>query len=404
MAENMDDGEFWLPPQFLSDDDGDDSTTAPFSSKPKPPSLFNNGEDPLLFPYGFACSDLSSPIDSLAASSETETDDDDEELFAELTRCLSRSSLHVHSEASENNNNNLGGSPQSTLCSFGSDSKCRKGSSQGSPNGVCDAASSNATLNLLHAAAGEVETLRLNQQTVPQRNSSPVTLPKNNVVSPNDLSFFAPQSISHYQLQIANLQRMRQQQIAERLNTIRGGMQKQNGGAFQRRQTNGGRNVADARNNNNNVAGLGLSSSAWPTLQHAQQQPPIQTPPPCFPMRSVFLGNGYGSSTGTGVFLPRPVESRNSTKKPACTTAYVPARVAHALNLKLEDYIVGCQPQQHLHRFNSTSNTENVAAVASHRHRGNTVNSQKKHINNTTSRPQPAAVSNEIKLPQEWTY
>jgi len=44
----------------------------------------------------------------------------------------------------------------------------------------------------------------------------------------------------------------------------------------------------------------------------------------------------------------------------ACTTAYVPARVAHALNLKLEDYIVGCQPQQqHLHRFNSTSNVEN---------------------------------------------
>ncbi|KEH17273.1 hypothetical protein MtrunA17_Chr7g0240771 [Medicago truncatula] len=390
MAENLDDGEFWLPPQFLSDDDGDDTITT--KAKPSSFSLFNNGEDPLLFPYGFACSDLSSPIDSLAASSETESDDD-EQLFAELTRCLSRSSLHVDSKASENhnNNNNLGGSPQSTLCAF--DSKCRKGSSQGSSNGVCDAASSNATLNLLHAAAGEVETLRLNQQTVPQRNSSPVTLPKNNAVSPNDLSFFAPQSISHYQLQIANLQRMRQQQIAERLNTIREGMQRQNGGVFQQRQTNGRRN--------NNVAGLGLSSSAWPTLQHAQQQqPPIHTSPPCFPMGAVFHGNGYGSSTGTGVFLPRPVESRNSPKKPACTTAYVPARVAHALNLKLEDYIVGCQP----HRFNSTSNVENVAAVAPPRHRGNNVNSQKKRSNNTTSRPQPAAVSNEIKLPQEWTY
>jgi len=92
-------------------------------------------------------------------------------------------------------------------------------------------------------------------------------------------------------------------------------MQKQNGGVFQQRQTNGGRNVVDGRNNNNNnVAGLGLSSSAWPTLQHAQQQP-LQNPQPCFPVRAVFLGNGYGSSTGTGVFLPRPVESRNSTKK-----------------------------------------------------------------------------------------
>jgi len=103
------------------------------------------------------------------------------------------------------------GSPQSTLCAFGSDCKCRKGSSsQGSPNGVREIASSNSTLNLLHAAADEVETLRLNQQSVvPQRNCSPVTLPSNNnnnnTVSPNDLSFFAPPSLSHYQLQIAQV-------------------------------------------------------------------------------------------------------------------------------------------------------------------------------------------------------
>lgn len=103
MAENLDDGEFWLPPQFLSDDDGDDTINT--KAKPSSFSLFNNGEDPLLFPYGFACSDLSSPIDSLAASSETESDDD-EQLFAELTRCLSRSSLHVDSKASENHNSN----------------------------------------------------------------------------------------------------------------------------------------------------------------------------------------------------------------------------------------------------------------------------------------------------------
>lgn len=97
-----------------------------------------------------------------------------------------------------------GGSPQSTLCAFGSDCKCRKGSSsKGSPNGVCKNASSTSTLNLLHAAADEVETLRLNQQTVPQRNSSPVTLPSKN--NPADLSFFAPQSLSHYQLQIAQV-------------------------------------------------------------------------------------------------------------------------------------------------------------------------------------------------------
>jgi len=112
------------------------------------------------------------------------------------------------------------------------------------------------------------------------------------------------------------MQRMRQQHIAKTQNTIWGGLQKQNGGVFQQRNA-----VVDGRNNNtnntnnnnnNNVAASGLSSSAWPTLQNAQQQQ-IQNPQPY--MRAVFLGNGYGSSTGTGVFLPRPVESRNSTKK-----------------------------------------------------------------------------------------
>jgi len=33
MAGNLDDDEFWLPPQFLFDNDGDDSTTVLFSSK-----------------------------------------------------------------------------------------------------------------------------------------------------------------------------------------------------------------------------------------------------------------------------------------------------------------------------------------------------------------------------------
>lgn len=99
MAENLDDGEFWLPPQFLSDDD------VPFSPKNKP-SILNNGEDTLFFPsefpYGFASSDLSSPEDSLVGSSETESSDE-EQFVAELTRRMTRSSLQIDSKSSENN-------------------------------------------------------------------------------------------------------------------------------------------------------------------------------------------------------------------------------------------------------------------------------------------------------------
>jgi hypothetical protein len=126
------------------------------------------------------------------------------------------------------------GSPQSTLCAIGSGCNCRKGSSQGSsPNGVCEDSSARATWDLLHAAAGEVERMRLNQQSynlpnnttnekiiVPQTKTSPVTvtLPsKNNAVSTNhEMSFFTQPSLSHQQLQIAQFQMMRQQQMAKK--------------------------------------------------------------------------------------------------------------------------------------------------------------------------------------------
>ncbi|GAU41846.1 hypothetical protein TSUD_177570 [Trifolium subterraneum] len=371
MAENLADGEFWLPPQFLSDDD--DSTTVPFSPNHKPSLSLDNDENtlpfPSEFPYGFSSSDLSSPIDSLRGSSETESDDD-EQLAAELTRRMARSILQPDSKETENNN--MGrfktGSPQSTLCALGSGCNCRKGSSQGSsPTGICEDSSSKATWDLLHAAAGEVERMRMNLQSynlpntttneqlfVPPRKPSPVavTLPSkiNNTVSTNEMGFFTQQSLSHQQLQIAQFQMLRQQQMAKNQNTIWGGMQKQCGGVYQQRQTNqmtqtrGGRNGVDGRNN----GALGLSSSAWPTLQHAKNQQYGSG------MRAVFLGNSAGrrESTGTGVFLPRPVESR---KKPVVATALVPARVAQALNLQLDDG----QPQQHLHRFNFTPKVEN---------------------------------------------
>ncbi|CAI8612733.1 unnamed protein product [Vicia faba] len=431
MAENLVDGEFWLPLQFLSDDENDDGlTTPPFSSKDKPSRLFNNGGDvlpfPSEFPYGLAYSDFSSPVDSLSGSSETESDEDEKHM-AELTHRMARSTLQADSKASDNN---LGrfvpGSPQSTLCAFGSGCRCRKGSgsSHGSPKGVCEDSSSKATWDLLHAAAGEVERMRLSQERYNGPfKPSPITLhSKNNTVSTNhEMGYFTQHSLSHQQLLIAQLQMLRQQQMAKQHNSMWGGVQNQCGGVFENRQTNSvtptrGRNIGDDNGvvdgmRNTHAGALGLSSSAWPTLQHAKQQQfykqakqqsQINNQQFGSGMRAVFLGNGSGrrESAGTGVFLPRRVDRpAESRKKPVCSTALVPARVAQALNLNLDEYVVG-QPQQHLHRFNSISNVDNVVPP---RHRGNYGLSHQKHINNNVSRPQPA-VSNEISLPKEWTY
>lgn len=104
-------------------------------------------------------------------------------------------------------------SPQSTLCAIGSGCGCRKGSSShGSPDSACQVPSPRATWDLLHAAAGEVE--RMNEDAFDFNHNrggllgapgkpSPVTLPVRNT-NP-DVGFYNQQSLSHYQLQIAQV-------------------------------------------------------------------------------------------------------------------------------------------------------------------------------------------------------
>lgn len=120
---------------------------------------------------------------------------------------------------------------------------------------------------------------------------------------------------------------LRQQQIAKQQNSM-WGAQKQFGGVYQQRQNNlltqnrgrnGDVNGFDSRNNRT----LGLSASAWPTLQHAKQQQQQQQQPQNQQygsgMRAVFLGNASGKRecAGTGVFLPRRFDSpAESRKKP----------------------------------------------------------------------------------------
>ncbi|KAL4283013.1 hypothetical protein GQ457_16G023280 [Hibiscus cannabinus] len=388
MAEVLDDGEFWLPPQFLTDDeffvDGVKATSD--TKNPKDgESLF-----PLESPGGFGSfgfsSDLSSPVESVLGSAETESDEED--YLAGLTRQMAYSTLEDdfrRIDASENPKGRvLSSSPQSTLCALPSGCGCKEGSSRGSPNCPSRVSSPPATWDLLYAAAGEVERLRLNQEAYVGFNNRGLLGPSFRKPTPNlDASGFYPQqSLSHQKLRATHIQHLKQQQLMKQQNAlVWGGMQQQQS------------NVVQNRGRYDNGT-LGLSPSAWPPLQ--KQQPP----PNGSGMRAVFLGNPNGKRqcAGTGVFLPRRIGNPSEPrKKPACPTVLVPARVAKALNLNLDE--IGAQPQ--LYNPPLISSFSSDVTALRHRNGGNVVGNQKQKQRNL--RPQQET-SHEVRLPQEWTY
>ena len=91
MAESLDDGEFWLPPEFLTDDD-----LAVEKYETDTHEASKGGLLSFEFPYmGFGSfgtsSDLSSPVESVVGSSETESDEED--FLVGLSRQMARSTL-----------------------------------------------------------------------------------------------------------------------------------------------------------------------------------------------------------------------------------------------------------------------------------------------------------------------
>ncbi|KAH8506054.1 hypothetical protein H0E87_013043 [Populus deltoides] len=431
MTESLDDGEFWLPPQFLIDDNtvlmeqnsenslnGSARDVFGYSKTDSGKSLF-----PLEFPCGFGSfgfsSDLSSPVESVVGSIETESDEED--YLAGLTRQMVHSTLE---DGFKRNDLTFGtekskgwvvsGSPQSTLCAVGSGCGCGQGSSRGSPSG----SSPPATWDLLYAAAGEVERMRMNNEEGcgfnnqsrgllgPPRKPSPVSIPLKNPKS--DVSLYQQQqSLSYQKLQASQFQQlkvqqqmMQQQQQQQQQQSVMGGKNKGTGVLFpqQPQQTqpvvqNRGRNVTSVSR-----GPLGLSASAWPPLRNSAQQQHHSNSQGGSGMRAVFLGNPGGKKecAGTGVFLPRPIGARTeSRKKPGCSTVLLPAKVVQALNLNLEG--MGAQAQFGP-RYNGSFATYSDAAV---RVRNDNILSHQKQPRN--SRPQPV-MNNEVRLPQEWTY
>lgn len=93
------------------------------------------------------------------------------------------------------------------------------------------------------------------------------------------------------------------------------GVQKQNGGFHQLRQSN---HMATNRGRNSDSSGrntrpLGMAPSAWPPLQQAKPQQPNGSG-----MRAVFISNPSSRRrdyAGTGVFLPRRADNPSESRK-----------------------------------------------------------------------------------------
>ncbi|KAG6437136.1 hypothetical protein SASPL_102047 [Salvia splendens] len=297
MAQELDDGEFWLPSEFLTDDD----LLMDFKTEKRG--------------YAFCNSDLSSPG--------SESDEDD---FAPgLTRKLPHTPNFSTDHASKGWK--LSGSPQSTLCGF------KPGSSQSSPNSASMVSSppvpkENIGWDLLCAAAGEVRRMRMTDETAPFHSNKPFAVKTPTLASayyPNQAQTEAHIAFLH--LQASHFQRMKQQHMFK--NGV-WGQQQQGKVEYHQFQNKTGKMDGELGRTQQR-----LSMASWPTLQQSQQQQQ-----PGSGMRAVFLGETGAKKerTGTGVFLPRrfgtaPAENRN---KPVCSTVLLPDRVVHALNLNLD--------------------------------------------------------------------
>ncbi|CAL9246455.1 unnamed protein product [Arabidopsis halleri] len=348
----IEDAEFWLPPEFLTDDD--------FLVEKE-----NNGVgiDDSLFPYeprhGFG--GFGSTV-----KPNTVKKDDEESFLAGLTQQMVKSSLEDDFSGGfcgnhafpAGNDNKAWGMNRSPLCVAGTGCCCRNQRLNQNSN-------SRVSSWDLYCAA---ERMSINDEPYhtgrgllgpPTKHSSVAAAVKNH--SNNGTGYYNNhQSLQYQKLQAIQFQQLKQQQLMK----------------HHRQLVHQSRGVIV--NGNKNVGPVNLSSSAW-----SNQLPRREV------MRAVFIGDHTGKrgSTGTGVFLPRSVNhtSRTETReKPTISTVLVPARLAQVLNLNLGE------PVRSSTNLNDVSwrQRSNNGGFSSQMHGG--------------ARAEQSV--NEPRLPSEWAY
>ncbi|KAF3433584.1 hypothetical protein FNV43_RR24686 [Rhamnella rubrinervis] len=431
MARSLDDAEFWLPSQFLTDDDV-------LMDKENFNKNGVNGTGfgqvpglgfPTEFPYEFDsfCSNsaLGSPVDSSVGLTETESSDE-EDFLVGLTRRLAHSTLHetqklaVPGIAHDKPEMVLSGSPQSTLSGIGSWSGRSTISSNGSPNGPSQVPSppttpfgaNNDTWDLISAAAGQVARLKMSGEGTkfshhhsrgllcPPRRPNP-SVPFS-VRNPSNTGLYTNHANQGLTQNLTQIQHARAEQtLKSQLSGTWGRQVKVDWSAPQQQQDqhqqqiqNRARNSTVGYENGRCGRPVSATQSAWPSMhvQHLKQHHQHNNESA---MRAVLLG-GSGvkrECSGTGVFLPRrygnPQESRKKTT--GCPTVLLPARVVQALNLNFDAVKNGYSQQ----RFSSGFTPDLEAMVA----RRNALLAQQR----PSLRPE-GSLNHEVHLPQEWTY
>ncbi|XP_010528587.1 PREDICTED: uncharacterized protein LOC104805648 [Tarenaya hassleriana] len=364
----LDDGDFWLPPEFLTDEDflmdeenkvfkGIDTFDGSGFGKYGGSKFFFPNESRSVFGSLAVNSGLSSPVESLVGSTETESDE--ENFISGLARQMAHSTLEEDFAGEFGGNHNFpagnkikgwsqSGSPESTLCAAGISCYCRR------------RVPSPAAVDLYFATAEEMdEPYGINHGgrglLGPPVKPSPVPVPTKN---PNIGSGYYHHPPLHYQkLQAILFQQLKQQQMMKHRQVMRN-MGRRSGG-------------------NDTGRAVGLSPCAWPNLQHAQP-------------------TGKRVSAGTGVFLPRRVPATETQKKQTLSTMVVPARVAEALNLKLDDSAAQRIVRP---RFESPADLNDTSLRFRSSNNGGFSGQNRGGI-----RAEQTAASNELRLPSDWSY
>ncbi|XAR66226.1 hypothetical protein NMG60_11012376 [Bertholletia excelsa] len=406
MADTLGNGEFWLPSEFLTDNDmlkGKENL-----NKTSIDAAFGvNFGFPVEIPYDFAscCSSsvLSSPVESVVGSTETESDEED--LLFGLTRQLAFSRITSAPRNLEKSRVSSG-SPQSTLGAVESWSGSSNGPSQVPSPPTTPPGGDNDAWDLIYAAAGQVARLKMNGGEGPP-GSRGFLGHSRSVAPPPTKSFntgsYAHRCFPHDLSQTQIFEHARQNQVLkQQCSSVWGRPVQKNQFQQQVMSLNRGGRVhggGEFMTNGRYARPVGLSQSAWPPLQVQNQDPPNRTAQMGGSgMRAVFLG-GSGvkrGCAGTGVFLPRrfgnsPSESR---KKPGCSTALLPERVVQALNKNL-DHMTVQAPSQPPARFNTDFVPDYDTMMA----RRNSFLTQQRSL-----RPEGAMTHDSLCLPQEWTY